>query len=127
MSKMNLTIDLKGYEGSNTNTCRSNFTVHNEYVGIDLSDETLQKVTVEGSSTKTLFSVATADAKKFIYLETSAECDIIVNGTTESTIKPIIVGDTAKKGVFFKSSDIESIDITNNGTEDITISYITAK
>jgi hypothetical protein len=127
MSKMNLSIDLKGYEGSNANTCRANFTVHNEYIGIDLSDETLQKVTVAASSTKSLFSVATADAKKFIYLEASAECDIIVNGVTESTIKPIVINDSSKKGVFFKSSDIESVDITNNGTEDITISYVTAK
>jgi hypothetical protein len=124
---MNLSIDLKGYEGDKANTCRSKFTMHNEYIGIDTSDETIQTVTIEAATSKTLFSVATIDAKKFIYLESSAECDIIVNGASESTIKPIVIGDSAKKGVFLKSSDIESVEITNNGTESITISYITAK
>jgi len=127
MSKMNIMIDIKGYNGSNANTCNSNFSKNAQYVGIDTSDENVISTIVAASSTKSLFSVATADAKKFIYLETSAECDIIVNGVTESSIKPIVINDSVKNGIFLKSSDIESVDITNNGTEDIQIYYITVK
>lgn len=127
MSKMNIMIDIKGYEGSNSNSCKNNFSKNAQYIGVDTSEENIVSTVVEGSSTKSLFSVATADAKKFIYLETTAECDIIVNGVTESTIKPIVIGDSSKNGVFLKSTEIESVSITNNGTEDIQIYYITVK
>lgn len=127
MSKMNLLIDLKGYEGSNANTCNSSFARNAQYIGVDIVDQTVQEVTVEAGDTKSLFSVATVESKKFIYLEASAECDIIVNGVTESTIKPIVINDTSKRGIFLKSSDIESISITNNGAADIQVYYITSK
>ena len=67
MSKMNLILDLKGYEGSNANTCNSNFRKQLQYIGIDIEDSAVQEVAVPASSTVALFSVATADAKKFIY------------------------------------------------------------
>lgn len=128
MSQMNLLIDLKGYNGDNANTCRVNFSKNLQYIGISLNDETIQQITVaSGGGSETLFSVAPADAKKFIYLEASAECDITVNGVVESTIKPVIVGSTAKPGIFLKSSDLESVVITNNGVSDITVYYITSK
>ena len=127
MSKMNLLIDLKGYDGTNTNTCQANFTKNLQYIGIDLNEETVQKTIVSASSTKSLFSVATADAKKFIYIEATAECDIIINGTTESTLKTIVVGGTVKNGVFFKTTDIESVSIVNNDVSDLEVYYITSK
>jgi hypothetical protein len=126
-TNMNLLIDLKGYEGNQTNVCRAKFVKNVQYIGVELSNETIQEVTVEASSSKTLFSVLTADAKKFIYLEATAECDITVNGVAESTIKPVIIGDSVKSGIFFKTTDLESVEITNNGTEDIQVFYITSK
>jgi hypothetical protein len=127
MSKLNLLLDLKGYEGSNANTCNYSFSKNVQYTGIDTEDETIKEVTVGASSTELLFSVATADAKKFIYLEASGECDIIVNGTTESTLKLVVIGDSTKRGIFLKSTDLEEVSVTNNGTEDIKVYYITAK
>jgi hypothetical protein len=125
---MNLLVDLKGYDGTNANTCQSNFGRNLQYIGITLEDEKIQEVTVAASGgVSTLFSVATADAKKFIYLEASGECDITVNGVVESTIKPIVVGGVAKSGVFLKSSDLETVVVTNNGASDIKVYYITAK
>jgi len=128
MSQMNLLIDLKGYEGSNANTCQSSFSKNVQYIGISLNDETVQQVTVaSGGGSETLFSVAPADAKKFIYLEASGECDIIVNGVAESTLKPIVVGSSSKPGIFFKSSSLESLVVTNNGASDIVVYYVTTK
>lgn len=127
MSKMNLVIDLKGYDGNNTNTCLANFTKNLQYIGIDLNEETVQKSTVSASSTEALFSVSASDAKKIIYLEVTAECDIIVNGVTESTVKPLVIGTEIKNGVFLKTSSIESLSIVNNSLEDLEVYYITSK
>jgi hypothetical protein len=71
MSKMNLLIDLKGYDGHNANTCKTKFGRNAQYIGIEITDETVQEKTVAAGDTETLFSVAPADAKKFIYLETT--------------------------------------------------------
>lgn len=124
---MNLVIDLMGYDGNNANTCNANFKRNAQYIGIDTQNATVEEVTVAAGDTKTLFSVLTAEAKKFIYLETTQECDISVNGIAESTVKPIVINDSVKSGVYFKSSDIESVAITNNGAADLKIYYITSK
>lgn len=124
---MNLLVDLKGYDGDNANTCRANFRSNLQYIGLEISDESIQKVTVAAAASVTLFSVAPADAKKFIYLEASAECDITVNGNAESTIKPVVIGSAVQKAVFLKTTDLESVEITNNGASDIEVFYITAK
>ena len=124
---MNLVVDLKGYDGVNTNTCQANFKRNAQYVGIDLNDETIQEVTVAGSGgTATLFDVP-GEAKKFIYLETTAECGIAVNDIIESNVKPIVIGTSTQRGIYLKSSDIEKIVITNNNVDEIKIYYITSK
>lgn len=127
MSKMNLLIDLKGYDGTNANVCNTNFARNAQYAGIDVSEHTIQEVTVGASETKTLFSVITAEAKKFIYLETDGECEVEVNGIAEVALKPIAIGHSQKNGVYLKSSDIESVAITNNNATDIKIYYIAIK
>ena len=127
MPKMNLLLDLKGYEGSNSNTCNYSFAKNIQYSGIDIENETITEITVGATLTVLLFSVAPADAKKFIYLEASGECDIIVNGTTESTLKPVVIGDSSKRGIFLKSTDLEEVSVVNNGAEDIKVYYVTAK
>lgn len=124
---MNLLVDLRAYEGSNANTCNSSFARNAQYIGIDISEEVIQEVVVAASSTKNLFTVASVDSKKFVYLEVTGECDISVNGTAESTIKPIVINDTKKRGVFLKSTDVYSVDVTNNGTEEIKVYFITVK
>jgi len=128
MANMNLSIDIKGYDNGNSNTCYPNFGRNLQYVGISVSDENIQDVTVAASTTKSLFSVPTIDAKKFIYLEASAECDIILNSGAEvTTVKPLIVGTTSQKGIYLLSADIESISITNNSASDLQVYFITAK
>jgi hypothetical protein len=127
MSKMNILVDLKGYDGNNANTCKTKFGRNAQYIGIDITDETVQEVTVAAGNSETLFSVAPAEAKKFIYLEATAECDITVNGIAESSIKPVVIADSVKSGVYLKSSDIESVVVTNNGASDLKVYYITSK
>jgi len=119
-------IDLKGYEGSNVNTCQANFKRNYQAIGISTSEENIQECVISGGgSSKTLFDDVTPS--KFIYLETTGECAIQINDIDETTVKPIVVGDSTKKGVYFKSSDINKVIIGNDGAEDITIFYITSK
>jgi len=128
MSNMNLVLELKGYDGNDTNACRSNFRRNAQYIGIETSEEIVQEVVVPASSSVTLFSVSVANAKKLVYLESTLECDITVNSVLESSIKPIAVGDSSLRGVFLKSSDIESLEITNNdATSSLTVYYIAIK
>jgi hypothetical protein len=127
MSKANLLINLRGYEGNNANSSPNNFNANFQYVGMEFADELIQKITVGAGDTVSIFSVAPADAKKMIYAESDGECDIIINGTAESKIKPVLIGDSMKNGVFLKTSDIYSMSITNNGTEDINIYCIALK
>ena len=125
---MNLIIDLKGYDGTNSNTCTPNFGRSLQYIGIDTSEEIIQEVTIPASSTVALFSVLLADAKKFLYLEATAECDIIVNGGAEvTTVKPIVIGTTSNSGVYFTSSELTEISITNNAITDMKVYFVTAK
>ena len=122
---MNLLVDLKGYDGSNTNTCQANFKRNNQYIGIDLTDETVQEVTIAASSSKTLFDEV--DAKKFIYLEASGECTVAINDISEVNLKPVVVGDSTKNGMYLKTSDINKVVIGNDGASDIKVYYITSK
>jgi len=126
MSKMNLLIDLKGYTGDNANSCRSNFNKNTQIIGLETSEEIIQEVTVAASSTVLLFDV-TGSAKKLIYLESTKECDIVLNGTTEDTINPLVVGTSIFNGVYLKSSSIETVSVINNGLEDLKIYYVTVR
>ncbi len=128
MANMNLIVDLKGYDGTNANTCSPNFGKSLQYIGIDTSEEIIIEVTVPTMTIMPLFSVSTPNAKKFIYLEASAECDLTLNGGAEvTTIKPVIIGTTVNKGIYLLSASIESISITNNSATDLTVSFITVK
>ena len=125
---MNLLIDIKGYSGTNANTCKPKFGKNLQYVGVSITDETVQEVTIAASATVNLFTVLPADQKKFIYLEASAECDIILNAGAESTtVKPVVIGSTANRGIYLLSADITQVDVTNNGAASIVVYYITAK
>ena len=124
---MNLVIDLKGYDGENTNTCQANFRRNAQYVGINLTDEVVQEITIPGGGASVTLFDKPSDPRKFIYLETSGECAIQINDIDESTVKPVVVGDTTQKGVYLKSSDIEKVIIGNDNADAIKIYYITSK
>lgn len=127
MSNMNLLIDLKGYTGTNSNTCRPSFARNAQVIGLDVSEEIVQEISIPVSSTVQLFDV-TGDAKKLIYLEANKDCDIILNGITESTLKPLVLGASTVNGMYLKSSDIETVSVTNNSATDIvTVYFITVK
>lgn len=126
MSSMNLSINLKGYDDSPSSPSQG-FTQNLQYIGIEISEQTIMETTIAAGNSKTLFSVAPADAKKIVYLECNKECDIIVNGVTESTLKPVVIGNSSKKGVFLKISSIETLEIDNTGTEDLKIYCIAVK
>lgn len=67
------------------------------------------------------------DLFKFLYIEVDKECEIIINGTIRNTIKPVVVNNTAKKGVFLISTNINDVYIVNNNTTSLIVYYVTAK
>lgn len=127
MSNMNLLVDLKGYTGTNANTCRPSFSKNAQIIGLDVSEEIIQEVTIGTSSTVALFDV-TGNPKKLIYLEADKECDIILNGVTESTLKPLVLGSSTVNGMYLKTCDINTVSVTNNSvTDTVKVYFITVK
>lgn len=122
---MNLLVDLKGYDGTNTNTCQARFKRNNQYIGIDLNDETVQEITVPAGDFRVLFDEA--EAKKFLYFETTGECSVQINDIDEVTVKPVVINNSTKNGIYLKTSDISKAVIGNDGAVDIKIYYITSK
>jgi hypothetical protein len=127
MSKLNLNINLKAYEGENTNTTNSIFGKTLQHIGISIENHICQEVKVEASSTKTLFEVSPAEAKSFVYIDSIKSCDIIINDTQQVTLNPIIANGSTRKGVFLNTNSVEKLQIQNNSLEDIDIYLITAK
>lgn len=50
---------------------------------------------------------------KFLFLEVTEECDIIINDESETTVTPMLVG-TQRVGFFVISSNINKLEIVNN-------------
>lgn len=125
MSKLNVMIDIKGYE-ENKPSCRPNFSRNNQYIGVDLAEETVANKTIAAAGSEELLNVALADSKNFIYIEASGECDIIINGTLEGSITPVVIGNSTQNGVFLKTTSLETVTVQNNGAEAISIYYILA-
>jgi hypothetical protein len=61
MSKMNLLVDLRGYEGNNANTSRSLFNKNLQHVGINIDREITQEVEVPANTVKMLFSASNTE------------------------------------------------------------------
>lgn len=237
MSKMNLLIDLRGYEGNNANTSRSLFNKNLQQLGINIDREITQEVDVPANTGRYLFSatevsgmapptgsipesksftlttqqdlnyievdrivlvdslivangrllghrnvdyeITFADGKtritwinswaqggdeaieldekvflwysynpfeqenseqsaenaqaegavlyRFLYMEVDKECDVIINGTIRNTVKPILINNIAKKGVFLLSSEINNVYVVNNNSTNLIVYFITAK
>jgi hypothetical protein len=81
----------------------------------------------QGSSSTSSNSYPGIDLFKFLYVEVDKECQIIINGTVTNTIKPVVVNNVAKKGVFLISTDINDVYIVNNNTTSLIVYYVTAK
>lgn len=58
MSKMNLLVNLKGYEGDNANTSRTLFNKDLQHVGIRIDREIIQEIEVPANSTRLLFAAS---------------------------------------------------------------------
>lgn len=235
MSKMNLLIDLKGYEGNNANTSRTLFNKNLQHVGVSIDREITQEIEIAPNSVKLLFSASNnsgttpvtgptfdresftlttqqnlayieidkkiiinslilsngkalgflgkdyevsfignktritwinswaqngvealelneivfawyayyttdqnesslisteypgIDLFKFLYIETNKECEVLINQTIRNTIKPVVVNNVAKKGVFLISANINDVYIINNNDTSLILYYVTAK
>jgi hypothetical protein len=234
MSKMNLLVDLKGYEGNNANTSRTVFNKNLQHVGINIDREITQEIEIPPNTVRLLFSASEdsgslpsigptfehesiqlttsqsltyieIDKKiildslilsngkalgfrntdyqlsivgnktritwinswasegieaveedetiflwysyytteqpptepppplpesglfKFFYIEANKECEVVINQTIRNTVKPMVVNNTSKKGVFLTSTDINDVYVVNNNSTSLIIYYITAK
>lgn len=56
MSRMNLLLDLRGYDGENTNTANTTFNRNLQYIGVNLDDELIQEATIKANSRRLLLS-----------------------------------------------------------------------
>jgi hypothetical protein len=128
MSSANISLNIKGFEGSNANSCSNlNFLKNVNLSSINVEEYKTETIELAASASVTLFSVLTADAKKIVYIQASGECGVEINGVVQESIKPIVIGAAVKDGIYLKSGSFEEIVLTNNGVDAIIISYIALK
>ena len=233
MSKMNLLVDLKGYDGNNANTSRAIFNKNLQHVGISIDREITQEVEIPANTVRLLLSASGSSGStpatgpafkqepatltiaqdlvyieidkkiitdslilsnsmalghrnvdyqitfvgsktritwindwavggleaveldetmflsyayyiteqdppfpppypgvtlfKFLYIEADKECEILINQTIRNILKPVVANNTAKKGMFLISADINDVYIVNNNDTSIVVYYVTAK
>jgi len=81
----------------------------------------------ESSSSSSSTSYPGIDLFKFLYVEVDKECEIIINETIRNTIKPVVVNNVTKKGIFLTSTNINDVYIVNNNSTSLIVYYVTAK
>lgn len=102
---------------------------HGTYEIVDVTPTSLVFI-----STKTL-PIETAleklniykDSKKFIYIESSEEVSLVIDGVDAGNIRPIVIGTSKRPGVFLRSCDIYKCEIIGNITKNSEICYILAE
>jgi hypothetical protein len=68
------------------------------------------------------------DAKKFVYIESDKKIALKVNSSSETnTVEPIIVGGSAKNGIFLSISSIKTLEVVNKTQETANVFFVTAE
>lgn len=125
MAKLSLLFVLNAYsdkKGSNAPNL-NNFRWTRDIQGVEAESPLSQEVTLAASETKTLFTGSAV--KKFVYIEANKACDLVINGDEEADIKPFVINDSTQPGIFVRTSDITSIEVTNpSSTEELTVFFV---
>lgn len=93
--------------------------------GVSVDDQSAQVFTIPASSTVSV--IPAASAKKFLYLEASAALSVKINNTAIVPIAPVVIGSGSSPGSLLLTALITQLDVTNNGTDDVTIFVASAE
>jgi hypothetical protein len=118
MATMNLLVFLNAYSDKKpSNSPRlSNIKWSRDLTGLSVSNPSSQEYTLAASGAATLSN------KKFVYIESSEELELTINGGDPITIKPFVVNTTTFPGVFMLHAEITSLVITNpSSTEEASV------
>lgn len=126
MSKFNFLINLGTYSDSQSSNAPdlNNFNWTRAISGVEATDPLSMTITLAPSETRTVFTGS--NVKKFMYLEANKALDLVTNGDTEDSIKPFVVGNKTYPGVYVKTSDITSLELTNPSSTDPVTVYLAA-
>lgn len=127
MSKVNLLVVLNAYSDSRSSNAPNltNFKWSRDIQGIDSAALHSESLVVAAGATVTLFSVGAA--LKFLYLECDQTADLVINGTINESVKPLVVGSGVSPGLFMRTSDITSLTIHNTSASDANVFFATIK
>lgn len=116
MSKLNISINLNTYSDKRSSNAPSmtNFKWNRTINGIDAQNAQSQQFTIAPNTTVTLFTGSAV--KKFTYLETDLEISMAINAADPESLKPVVINSSVFPGVFMRTSDITSIEVTNSST-----------
>lgn len=93
--------------------------------GVSVDDQSAQVLTIPANSTVSV--IPAASAKKFLYLEASAALDVKINNVATVTVAPVVIGSGTSPGSLLLNAVITQLDVTNNGTDDVTIFVASAE
>lgn len=118
MALFNFFLSLNAYSDkkSSNSPNLSNFKWTRDIQGIAAEKPASQAVKVPAGQSVTVFTSA---AKKFLFVEASAQVDLEINGAAAITLNPIVINTSVYPGQFVASMTVNELILTNNGAEDI--------
>ena len=121
MAYLNYFLQFKAFADKNPSNSPSlsNMNWVRDVQGVVVTNQSSQYLTIPASGVVTVFTSA---AKKFLYLETSANVSATINGTAPLTVSPLTIGTVVSPGSLMLTSTVASLVLTNpSSTVAITI------
>lgn len=116
MANMNLLVALNTYSDKNASNHPSlqNFKWDRDVVGFQATNPASLSLTIPASGSVTVFTSA---AKKFIYIESSDDANLTINGAAAPIlIKPFVINTLKNPSMFMLKADMASLVIANPST-----------
>lgn len=128
--KLDVFLNLTGYTGDNSQNFQNiAFKRDLQHFAVPAGDSLYKAITVKFGDAEALLSVSSDNAKSLLYIESSRDVKVNIDGD-EFEIKPLIVnGLTKSSAVLLKTGVFESVQVINDDdtiTEnDAKITFIT--
>lgn len=87
--------------------------------GVVVDNVATQFLTIPASGSVTVFTSA---AKKLAYVEADAPLNLVINGSANLSIAPVVIGGSAQPGSFFINASLAALILTNpSSTDEVTV------
>lgn len=121
MAYLNYFLQFKAFQDKNpsNNPSLTNLSWVRNIQGAPVDAQASQILTIAAGATVAI--IPSGSSKKFLYVESSAATDAILNGTITLTIQPVVIGTSVQPGSLLLNSLITQLSLHNPGTDPVTV------